>query len=100
MGANRLYSLFRVLFPRALPEVYLSWIIIFILSIGFYITPELLGGGSGSTMMMGVLISEQVIELGEWGFGSFLSIILVATAFLCLGIGWLIYNRLRTLRWN
>jgi len=95
LGAGVFYSLKQVIVPRIFAEMMLSWGVIFVLSIGFYITPELLGGGDGSTMMMGGLISEQVNELGEWGFGSLLSILLVIATILFLIIGWLIQKSLR-----
>jgi ABC-type spermidine/putrescine transport system permease subunit I len=54
--------------------------LVFILSIGFYITPALLGGGR--VLMIAVLIEKQVREFLDWGFASALSVVLLAAALL------------------
>jgi ABC-type spermidine/putrescine transport system permease subunit I len=54
--------------------------LVFILSIGFYITPALLGGGR--VLMIAVLIEKQVREFLDWGFASALSMVLLAAALL------------------
>ena len=49
--------------------------IIFILSMGFFITPELVGGRKD--MMIGNLIVFQIDKLANWGFASAIGIILL-----------------------
>jgi len=53
---------------------------VFILSIGFYITPALLGGGR--VLMIAVLIEKQVREFLDWGFAAALSMVLLGAALL------------------
>lgn len=51
--------------------------IIFLLASGFYVTPELLGGGGSGTLMIGVLVEEQVNRFGDWQKASAISLLLV-----------------------
>ena len=55
--------------------------IVFVLSLGFYITPALLGGGK--VMMLAVLIEQQVRQTLNWPFAAALSAVLLA---LTLGV--------------
>ena len=66
--------------PLTLPGVIAGTALVFILSLGFYITPALLGGGR--VIMIAVLIEQQVRQFLEWGFASALSILLLSGALL------------------
>ena len=66
--------------PLTLPGVVAGTALVFILSLGFYITPALLGGGK--VIMIAVLIEQQVRQFLEWGFASALSIVLLTAALL------------------
>ena len=55
--------------------------IVFVLSLGFFITPALLGGGK--VMMLAVLIEQQVHQTLNWPFAAALSAVLLA---LTLGV--------------
>ena len=59
--------------------------LVFVLSLGFYITPALLGGGR--VIMIAVLIEQQVREILNWPFAAALSAVLLAATFarLCAG---------------
>lgn len=68
----------RIYFPLTLPGVLAGVTLVYVLSIGFFITPALLGGGK--VAMMAVLIEHQVRMFLNWGFASALSaVLLVAT---------------------
>lgn len=68
----------RVYFPLTLPGVLAGVTLVYILSIGFFITPALLGGGK--VIMIAVLIEMQVRQFLNWGFAAALSaVLLVAT---------------------
>jgi putative spermidine/putrescine transport system permease protein len=68
----------RIYFPLTLPGVLAGVTLVYVLSIGFFITPALLGGGK--VAMMAVLIEHQVRTFLNWGFASALSaVLLVAT---------------------
>ena len=70
----------RVYFPLTLPGVIAGSTLVFVLSLGFFITPALLGGGR--VMMVGVLIEQQVRQFLNWEFAAALSTVLLATALL------------------
>ena len=78
LGATRWRVFWRIHFPLTLSGVAAGTILVFVLSLGFFITPALLGGGR--VMMIAVLIQQQVSELLDWNFAAALSgILLTAT---------------------
>lgn len=85
--ANDLRAFLRVVFPLSLPGVVAGAILVFIPSLGAYITPDILGGGK--TEMIGTLITRQFLTTRDWPFGSALSFMLM----LVMLIGTLIYFR-------
>ncbi len=82
LGANRLQSLRRIILPLAKPGIIAGCILVFVPSLGAYITPELLGGGQ--RLMIGNLIQLQFGASQNWPFGSALAFILLATVLLFL----------------
>jgi len=80
LGATPWKIFFRIYLPLTLPGVLAGMTLVFILAIGFYITPALLGGGR--VLMIAVLIEKQVREFLDWGFASALSVVLLAAALL------------------
>ena len=75
LGAGSFQTFTRVYFPLTLPGVAAGSLLVFIFSLGFFITPALLGGRGD--MMISMLIEAQVSELLNWGFGSVLAVILL-----------------------
>jgi putative spermidine/putrescine transport system permease protein len=76
-----------VFLPMSLPGVVGGALLVFILAVGYFITPRLLGGPRDQ--MIAMVIEEQV-ELGvDWGFASALSIILL----LLTTAGFILYDR-------
>jgi putative spermidine/putrescine transport system permease protein len=75
LGASPLRSFFKVFLPLSLPGVGASVLLTFILALGFFITPALLGGLRD--VMISMLIETQVGELLNWGFASALASILL-----------------------
>ena len=82
LGANRWRALKRVILPMALPGIAAGGMLVFIPSLGAYVTPALLGGGK--TLMIGNLIQLQFGPSRNWPFGGALSIILLALMMLVL----------------
>jgi len=62
--------------PLSKPGVIAGCVLVFIPSLGAYITPDLLGGAR--TMMIGNLIQHQYLVVRDWPFGSALSFVLMA----------------------
>jgi putative spermidine/putrescine transport system permease protein len=71
--------------PLSLPGVVAGSFLVFVLSVGFYVTPALLGG-SGN-MMIGQLISVEISELLRFGRGSALGVVLLVTVGLLVYLG-------------
>ena len=83
MGANRLNTFLRITLPLSLPGVAAGVIFVFVLSLGFFITPALLGGPK--VTMIATLIENQINYLNNWGFAAALSLVLLAFTVLFLG---------------
>jgi spermidine/putrescine transport system permease protein len=66
----------RVVLPLSKPGVIAGCVLVFIPSLGAYVTPDLLGGAR--TMMIGNLIQHQYLVVRDWPFGSALSFTLMA----------------------
>ena len=88
LGASGWQVFRRVYLPLTLPGVLAGMTLVFVLAIGFFITPALLGGGK--VHMMAVLIEQQVRMFLNWGFAGALSAVL-------LGATLLVYIALRRL---
>ena len=75
LGAPRWRAFLRVTLPLTMNGVAAGVTLVFTLSLGFFITPALLGGGR--VVMVANLIEEQVRELLNWAFAGALSAILL-----------------------
>jgi putative spermidine/putrescine transport system permease protein len=75
-GARPTQIFFRVLLPLSLPGIYAGGLMVFVMALGYYVTPAMLGGTSG--MMLAELIGVQVQSLLNWGLGSAAAFILLS----------------------
>jgi putative spermidine/putrescine transport system permease protein len=75
LGAPPARVFARIFLPLSLPGVIAGVLLVFILSLGYYITPALLGGPGD--IMIAQLIQEQIGEFGEWGIGAALATVLL-----------------------
>ena len=75
MGADPSQSFLRVFLPLSLPGIGAGAALVFMMSIGFYVTPALLGGPRH--MMAAVLIEQQANHLLNWGLASALATVLL-----------------------
>jgi len=76
LGANDWTAFWRVYFPQTIPGIGAGAILVFILAVGYYITPELVGGPSG--MFISNRIAYQWNSAGNWGLVGALGSILLA----------------------
>lgn len=83
LGAPTWRAFVRVYFPMTMPGVLAGTSLVFILSMGFYITPVLLGGGR--VTMIAVLIEQQVTEFLAWDFAGALSMALLTFTLVIYG---------------
>ena len=83
LGATRIEAFWRVFFQLSMPGVASAGLLVFISSLGYFITPALLG--SPRETMMGQAIITQIQTLDNWVFASALAAMLIAAALLsCL----------------
>ena len=75
LGARPLATLFRVTIPLCKPGIIAGSVLVFIPSLGAYLTPDFLGGGR--TVLIGNLVQNQFTTARDWPFGSAVSIILM-----------------------
>lgn len=77
----------RVIWPLSLPGVVAGSMLVFIPSLGAYVTPTILG--AGKSLMIGNIISNQFLTAHDWPFGSALSMVMMVIMLL----GALLYFR-------
>lgn len=74
LGANKLQIFQKIVFPLSLSGVISGITLVFLPSVSTFVIPKLLGGGQ--YMLIGNLIENQFITVGEWNFGSAISLIM------------------------
>ncbi len=74
LGANGAQTFRRVIFPLSLPGVINGITLVFLPAVSSFFIPKLLGGGQ--YFLVGNLIENQFITVGEWNFGSAISMIM------------------------
>ena len=88
LGGTPFVAFWKVYFPLTIPGIGAGCLLVFILAIGYYITPALVGGASGT------LISNQIAfhmkSTLDWSFASAMGLMLLAGV---LAIYW-VYNKL------
>ena len=75
LGASSWRIFWRIYLPLTLPGIFAGSVIVFVLSLGFFITPALLGGGK--VMMVAVLIEQEIRQTLNWPFAAALSAVLL-----------------------
>jgi len=83
LGGSPFYSFQRIFLPLSMPGATAGAVLVFVLSLGFYVTPELLGGGR--TLLVSMLISRNIQLYDHWGAASSISIVLLACVLAILG---------------
>ena len=83
MGADAFTAFRRIYFPQTLPGIGAGAILVFILAIGYYITPELVGGAEGT--FISNRIAYHIRSSGNWGLAAALGFMLLA---LVLALYW------------
>jgi spermidine/putrescine transport system permease protein len=90
LGESRIMTFWRVTLPLAMPGVLAAVLIVFIPTIGDYVTPELIGGGR--IPMIANLIQVQMLALDNRPLGSALAVTTMAIVAL-VSIVFLLINR-------
>nr|WP_126240751.1 ABC transporter permease [Burkholderia gladioli] len=79
LGASPLHNFVRVFLPLSMAGVVAGVTLVFVLCLGFYITPELMGGGR--SIMVSMIVSRNVEIYNSWGAASSVSVVLLACVF-------------------
>lgn len=74
LGANPQTTFWKVIFPLSLPGVISGISLVFLPAVSSFFIPKLLGGGQ--YFLIGNVIENQFITVGEWNFGSAISMIM------------------------
>ncbi|MGK7861843.1 ABC transporter permease [Falsiroseomonas sp. E2-1-a4] len=84
LGAGRITIFTKIFLPLSLPGLLAAGVLVFIFTLGFYITPALLGGGK--TLMVAEWIGLQILDLLRWGLGTMMATVLVVAILVTLAI--------------
>ena len=84
LGAGAWTTFWRVTFPLSLPGVVAGSLIVFTLSVSAYVTPSILSGGRQNVTSM--LIFQQYGAILNFQFGAALSVVLLVTALILVGV--------------
>lgn len=88
LGANQFMAFRRVYIPQTIPGIAAGGILVFILALGYYITPALVGGESGT--LISNMIAFHIQKTLNWGLAAALSAILLT----CILLLYAAYTRL------
>jgi putative spermidine/putrescine transport system permease protein len=83
-GATKWQSLWRVLIPLALPGIASGALMVFVMSLGYFVTPALLGGTAN--MMVAEMIAQFVQSLVNWGMGGAAALVLLVATLLLYAV--------------
>ena len=88
LGASPLHAFWKIYMPNSIPGISAGCMLVFILAIGYYITPELVGGKDGQ--MIGNWIAYHLKTTLNWGLSAALGAILLGV----LTVLYWVYNKL------
>lgn len=80
LGAPPVTAFVRVYLPLAAPGVLAGSLMVFILALGYYITPALVGGGSDQ--MLSYFVATYTTDTGNWGLAAALGLVMLVTTLL------------------
>lgn len=84
LGANKREVFLKIILPLSMPGVFTGITMVFMPAVSTFVIPRLLGGGQ--YLLIGNLIEQQFLWVGDWHFGSAISIIMMVFILLTMGI--------------
>lgn len=84
LGANRIQIFHKVTFPLSVPGVISGIVMVFMPAVSTFVISRLLGGGQFA--LIGNLIEQQFLWVGDWNFGSALSIVMMVLILLSMAV--------------
>jgi ABC-type spermidine/putrescine transport system permease subunit I len=96
MGASRLYIARTIVLPLTMPGILAATALVFAISLGFYVTPVLLGGAQ--TPFLASFIGDYIFAFFDYPVASAASVILLVAALATLALALLLVGRERLVR--
>ena len=84
LGARSLHQFLRVTLPLSLPGVFAAFFMVFIPTVGEYVTPLLVGGSRG--LLYGNIIQDFFTKAANWPFGSAMSMVMLLATLIFVAI--------------
>lgn len=84
LGANRFKIFLKVILPLSLPGIFSGITMVFMPAVSTFVISRLLGGGQ--FMLLGNLIEQQYTTMGDWNFGSAISIFMMIIILIFMAI--------------
>src|SRR3984885_15966282 len=75
LGAGPFKRFFKIILPLSIPGLIAGSIMVFIPSLGEFVIPDILGGGT--SLFVGNLLAQQFLTVRNWPYGSALSVTLI-----------------------
>jgi putative spermidine/putrescine transport system permease protein len=87
LGARPTAAFLSIYLPQSMPGLAAGCLLVYVIALGFYITPALIGGGSDQ--MLAYLIAEFATNTANWGLAGALAMLLLA----CIAVLYPVYHR-------
>lgn len=84
LGANQITTFWKITFRLSLGGVLTGITMVFLPAVSSFVIPKLLGGGQYA--LIGNFIEQQFINVGDWHFGSAVSLILAVLVIVLMGL--------------
>jgi ABC-type spermidine/putrescine transport system permease subunit I len=91
LGARPMKAFWQIFFPLSLPGVLSGSLLVFVLGLGYFLTPALLGGPQN--MMISMLIQENISTTLNWNMASAIALVLLIVTLLLLFLGFLLTRK-------
>lgn len=92
LGSSPTHAFFRIFLPLSMPGLVAGMIMVFVMCLGFYITPAILGGGK--IKMIAQRIEESISLYPTWGPAAALAVLLLVMTAVCLFVSLRLVRRL------
>ena len=90
LGARPIQQFLRVTLPLSLPGIFAAFFMVFIPTVGEYVTPLLVGGSRGS--MYGNIIQDFFTKAANWPFGSAMSMVMLVATLVLVAVATRLIN--------
>lgn len=84
LGAGKVKAFIKIVFPLSIPGVISGVTMVFMPAVSTFVISRLLGGGQ--YMLVGNLIEQQFTSVGDWNFGSAISIVMMILILISMGL--------------